>query len=64
MSIASNMNKSIEELGVIRMAPLQSFQDFMPKSIPKFSIFLNECLTFEITQIINELENGKSVTYL
>ena len=31
----------------------------MPKSIPN-SIFLNECSTFEITQIINKLENGKS----
>ena len=31
----------------------------MPKLIPN-SIFLNECSTFEITQIINELENGKS----
>ena len=41
------------------MAPLQSFQDFMPRSIPN-SIFLNECSTFEITQIINVLENGKS----
>ena len=59
VSIASNMNKSIDELGVISMAPLQSFQDFMPRSIPN-SIFLNECSTFEITQIINELENGKS----
>ena len=53
------MNKSIDELGVISMAPLQSFQDFMPRSIPN-SIFLNEFSTFEITQIIYELENGKS----
>ena len=52
------MNKSIDELGVINIAPLQSFQEFMPKSIPN-SILLNECSTFEITQIIKELENGK-----
>ena len=31
----------------------------MQKSIPN-SIFLNECSTFEIKQIINEFENGKS----
>ena len=59
LSIASNMNKSIDDLGVINIAPLQTFQEFMPKSIPN-SIFLNECSTFEITQIINELETGKS----
>ena len=53
------MNKSIDDLGVINIAPLQTFQEFMPKSIPN-SIFLNECSTFEVTQIINELETGKS----
>ena len=59
VSIASNMNKSIDDLGVINIASLQTFQEFMPKSIPN-SIFLNEYSTFEITQIINELETGKS----
>ena len=49
------MNKSVDDLGVINVAPLQSFQVFMPKSISS-SILLNECSTFEITQIINELE--------
>ena len=53
------MNKSIDDLGVINIAPLQTFQEFMPKSIPN-SIFLNECSTFQVTQIINELETGKS----
>ena len=53
------MNKSIDDLGVMNIAPLQTFQEFMPKSIPN-SIFLNECSTFEVTQIINELETGKS----
>ena len=38
MSIASNMNKSIDELGVISMAPLQYFHDFMPRSIPNSSL--------------------------
>ena len=53
------MSKIIDDLGVINIAPLQTFQEFMPKSIPN-SIFLNECSTFGITQIINELETGKS----
>ena len=59
VSIASNMNKSMDDLGVINIAPLQTFQEFMPKSIPN-SLFLNECSTFEIIQIINELETSKS----
>ena len=45
MSIASNINKSIDALGVIDIAPLQSFQEFMSKSIPN-SIFLNRMLNF------------------
>ena len=53
------MNKSIDDLGVINIAPLQTFQEFMPKSMPN-NIFQNECSTFKITQIINELETGKS----
>ena len=59
VSIASNMNQCISNLGEVAVQPLQSFQQFLPKSNPK-SMFLFECTTDEVSKIISELQNGKS----
>ncbi len=43
----------------IHVQPLPSFHDFMPKRNPK-SIFLPDCTIDEVSEIINQLQNGKA----
>ena len=57
-SIASKLNEDeIQE--TTHDVPTASFTNFMPPSSHK-SIFLEECTVYEITEIINNLQNGKS----
>ena len=58
-SIASTMNKCLSHMGEVAIQPLQSFQQFLPKSNPN-SMFLYECTSGEVSKIIKEFENGKS----
>ena len=59
VSLASNMNNAVDETGNIAIERLTTFTEFMSESIPG-SIFLSDCTSEEIFQIISNLENGKS----
>ena len=61
VSIALNMNKisNTNELGEVKISPIENFKGFMTKSISN-SIFLNDTSTEEVSKIIKDLENGKS----
>ena len=56
-SIASKLNDGV--YGEIRLAPIPSFLEFMPKHNEK-SIFLSDCSTTEISEIIASLKSGKA----
>ena len=57
-SIASNLNE-VYSGDYLRINTLPSFTDYLPKSITS-SIYLRECDSNEIIEVINELKNGKS----
>ena len=57
-SIASNLNE-VYSGDYLRINALPSFTDYLPKSITS-SIYLRECDSNEIIEVINELKNGKS----
>ena len=56
VSLASNMNKTIE---VNKEDKILNFNSYLPAPNPN-KITLQDCTTEEISQIITELENGKS----
>ena len=59
-SIASTMNQNFDTHDDgIPINKVLSFEEYMPKSNIK-SMFVFECTSDEISQIINELQNGKS----
>ena len=57
-SLASNLNE-VYSGDYLRINPLPSFTDYLPPSITS-SIYLRECDSQEITEIISDLKNGKS----
>ena len=57
-SIASNLNEAYSG-DSLRISALPSFTDYLPKSCTS-SIYLQDCDTNEVMEIINELKNGKS----
>lgn len=58
-SIASNLNEVYSVDNGLRISPLPSFTDYLPKSCST-SIYLQDCDYLEIREIIQELKNGKS----
>ena len=61
-SIASNLNKAYSE-DHSNASTTPSFTDYMPKSCPS-SIYLANCDSLEINEIINELKMVKQVIFL
>ena len=57
-SIASNLNE-VYSGDCLRISPLPTFTDYLPSSITS-SIYLRECDSQEVIEIISELKNGKS----
>ena len=57
-SIASNMNEGISE-NTLQELGLKSFEDYLLPAIES-TIFLNECDSEELLDIISKLDNGKS----
>ena len=58
VSLASNLNE-VYTGDYLRISALPLFTDYLPQSLTS-SIYLSECNTTEITEIINELKKGKS----
>ena len=58
-SIASKLNNAIDDMEGIGILPIPPFSHFMPQSNPN-SIFMTDCSSSEIQDIISELANGKS----
>ena len=59
VSLASKMNSSVTETGEIMVAKLEPFRSFLSKSVES-SIFLEDCTSAEISDIIKDLQNGKA----
>jgi hypothetical protein len=59
VSLASNMNKSLEDNDGVPILNTNTFTDFMPNRHMN-SIFTSDCSTEEISFIIKELQNGKA----
>ena len=59
VSLACNLNKAYNELGELTVNSLPSFVDYLPRSNSS-SIYLSDCSTEEIENIISEFDNGKS----
>ena len=50
VSIASNINKSIDDLGVINITPLQSFQEFM-LNFRNYKLLMNSKMENQVTYL-------------
>ena len=59
VTLASNMNKSLEDNDGVPILSTQSFTDFMPNRHMN-SMFTSDCSADEISTIIKELQNGKA----
>ena len=58
-SLATNLNKTVENEFGLQITKMPSFENFLTKKCKK-SIFLSECSSGEIQKIISEFDNGKA----
>ena len=59
VSLASTLNETYSSDSNIRVNPLPSFTDYLPRTCSS-SIYLNDCDAPEVIKVISELKNGKS----
>ena len=58
-SLATNLNEVYNEIGELTVNSIPSFTDYLPNTNSS-SIYLSDCTSEEVFNVISELQNGKS----
>ena len=59
VSLATNLNEAYNEIGELTVNSIPSFTDYLPNTNSS-SIYLSDCTSEEVFNVISELQNGKS----